>query len=612
MVGFYFFDVGTLRGMTEKTTIKKTRSRYDDATITAAKMKFLQNVPVRDIAKQLGINSSRVIYQWIRRHGWENLKVDGGPAEAANKRLVYLLEKDKKTNADYKEISELGNFIDKLAGVDLKKAKAERERSLAKMGASTGGGDRSGSGKRKRKKNDVGDITAEQLKEVREKVFFAYQNNWYEHRDERTRFILKSRQIGATFYFAWEAFEDAILTGRNKIFLSASKNQAYIFKSYIMRFALEYFDIEFKGAERIELTKNGKPWAIFGFVSCNATTVQGFTGDLYVDEVFWIRDFDRINDLAGAIASHEKWRKTYFSTPSSKSHGAYKLWTGELFNQERKKPVKINLNHDHLVNGARGGDGIWRNIITVVDAQERGCNLFNIEQIRNERTQAVFDNLFMCKFIETGISVFNLNKLLNCAIESTANWKDFDPSLERPFGNQEVWIGYDPARVGDNSIVAVVSPPVGKYKKFRILEIIKLSGNYSHQANEIEKLTHRYNVTYLAIDSTGQGQGVFDSVKQFFPAATSIHYGIETKTNLVLKGLDVIDNNRIEWCSTHKDIAPSFMQIRQTTTSNDSITYKSDRSADLGHADYAWAIMHSLHNEPLSGVRKSSSFAIGH
>ncbi|MCO1337285.1 terminase family protein, partial [Microbulbifer sp. OS29] len=67
------------------------------------------------------------------------------------------------------------------------------------------------------------EITAEQLEEIRKELFYGYQHRWHDHKSERTRFILKSRQIGATYYFAWEAFEDAIITGDNQIFLSASR-----------------------------------------------------------------------------------------------------------------------------------------------------------------------------------------------------------------------------------------------------------------------------------------------------------------------------------------------------------------------------------------------------
>lgn len=47
-------------------------------------------------------------------------------------------------------------------------------------------------------------------------------------------------------YFAREALIDALLTGRNQIFLSASKAQAHVFKQYIIDFAKEV-EVELKG-----------------------------------------------------------------------------------------------------------------------------------------------------------------------------------------------------------------------------------------------------------------------------------------------------------------------------------------------------------------------------
>ena len=46
--------------------------------------------------------------------------------------------------------------------------------------------------------------------------------------------------------FAREALVDALTTGRNQIFLSASKAQAHLFKQYIIQFAQEV-DVELKG-----------------------------------------------------------------------------------------------------------------------------------------------------------------------------------------------------------------------------------------------------------------------------------------------------------------------------------------------------------------------------
>lgn|GEM_PF-3288190 len=78
------------------------------------------------------------------------------------------------------------------------------------------------------------DEQVEKLQEIFHGSMFGYQRQWWDAGNKhRIRNVLKSRQIGATYYFAREALLDALTTGRNQIFLSASKAQAHVFKQYI-------------------------------------------------------------------------------------------------------------------------------------------------------------------------------------------------------------------------------------------------------------------------------------------------------------------------------------------------------------------------------------------
>jgi len=588
-------------------TETKTRG-YPQEVKDAAKFMYLRRVPVRDIASQLNLNNTRVVYQWAEKGDWDAQLRHETVEEATARKLIILVEKEDKDDQDYKEINQLTNLLDKLAGVDLKKARAAKEKAATASGSNGGGSKNSKKGTKG--KNDIGDISAEQLETIRKELFYQYQQNWYENRNERTRFILKSRQIGATYYFAWEAFEDAILSGDDQIFLSASKNQAMIFKAYIYKFALEYFDIKLKGAETIELTKDGKPWSTLRFVSTNGRTAQGYHGHLYVDEVFWIPDFAKLNKLASGMAAHKKWRKTYFSTPSVKSHGAFPLWAGEKYNEKRTNKVEFDLSHEQIHCGKLGRDKIWRDIVTVKDAARLGCDLFDIEELIDEYSESEFNNLFMCAFMEAGASVFNLDDLLSAAVDTNVVWVDFKARQKRPFGNNPVWIGYDPARVGDRSTVVVVAPPLEDGGKFKVLEKIDLKGTFRYQASKIKKLTEKYNVQFIGVDCTGPGLGVIDEVKTFYRRVTPIHYTLDTKTRLVLKAIDVVEARRIEWDAEHKDIAQAFLQVHQTTTGTDQITYAADRTSETGHADVAWSIMHALSYEPLTGRKRKASVGL--
>ncbi|NYY68622.1 terminase large subunit domain-containing protein, partial [Salmonella enterica] len=68
-------------------------------------------------------------------------------------------------------------------------------------------------------------------------IIRPYQKKWFDNRHQDIRAILKTRQCGATWYFAREALLGALKDGRNKIFLSASKSQALVFRREIIKFA---------------------------------------------------------------------------------------------------------------------------------------------------------------------------------------------------------------------------------------------------------------------------------------------------------------------------------------------------------------------------------------
>ena len=126
--------------------------------------------------------------------------------------------------------------------------------------------------------------------------------------------------------------------------------------------------------------------------------------------------------------------------------------------------------------------------------------------------------------------------------------------------------------------------------------------DFEAQAEAIRKITQRYNVAYIGIDVTGIGQGVYQLVSKFFPAARAFHYSPEVKTQLVLKARSVIGKGRIEFDASWVDLAHSFLAIKKTmTASGNAVTYSAGRNAETGHADLAWACMHAMANEPLEG-----------
>ncbi len=512
-----------------------------------------------------------------------------------------LIAKERKDGADYKEIDLLGRQIERLARVQ-KYGETGKEGDLNPNIAARNAGP-----KRKPPRNQISEKQEERIVKAFRESLFDYQKVWYRNGDQQTRNILKSRQIGATWYFAREAFVDALDTGRNQIFLSASKAQAHVFKQYIVQFARDAADVELTGDPVI--LPNG---ATLYFLGTNSRTAQSYHGNLYFDEYFWVPKFRELNTVASGMAMHKRWRLTYFSTPSSTTHEAYAFWSGADVNRGRAPGdrIQIDVSHEALARGMLGEDEQWRQIVTLLDAIEGGCDLFDLERLRRRYSAEAFANLLMCQFIDDSVSVFKLAELQRCMVDSWEEWADdFSPLLLRPFGYREVWVGYDPALTGDSAGLVVVAPPRVEGGTFRVLERHQFRGNdFEEQASAIEQITQRYNVGYIAIDTTGMGQGVYQLVRKFYPAVVALNYSPEVKTRLVLKGQSVIRNGRLQFDAGWTDLAAAFMGIKQTmTASGRHATYSADRNEETGHADLAWACLHAIDREPLAGGDLNSS-----
>lgn len=584
---------------TELPTREKAGESAADHRRTARHL-YWQGWRISSIAEFLG-EPRTTVHSWKDAEQWDKAQPIERVEGALEARLVQLIMKDQKTGGDFKEIDLLGRQVERLARVH----KYEKTGKEADLNPNI---ERRNSGQKKRApRNDFSEEQAVELRNAFQDSLFGHQKIWYRNSHERTRMVLKSRQVGATWYFAREALLDAIETGRNQIFLSASKAQAHIFKQYIVQFAREACGVDLTGDPII--LPNG---AHIYFLGTNARTAQGYHGNFYFDEFFWTHRFEELNKVASGMAMHKQWRKTYFSTPSSIQHAAYAYWSGDRFNKKRPKDQRIalDLSHARLAGGFTGEDKVWRHIVTILDAQAGGCDLFDIDELRLEYNAEEFANLLMCEFIDDTQSVFPMSELQACMVDSWVDWAEFfKPFTLRPYGYRPVWVGYDPSHTGDTAGCVVLAPPETPGGKFRVLERHQWRGlDFEAQAEAIRQITLRYNVTFIGIDTTGLGQGVYQLVTKFFPAAKAINYSVEVKTRLVLKAKNVISKHRLEFDASWVDLAHAFLAIRKTlTASGRNVTFEAGRNEETGHADLAWACMHALDNEPLEGLTTANS-----
>ncbi|HGJ3235500.1 TPA: terminase family protein, partial [Salmonella enterica subsp. enterica serovar Grumpensis] len=543
---------------------------YSQETIDKARALYLQRNTPREIRDRLKLASVRVVYYWATKFEWYTALERDGVENVIAERVALLARRDHKSPEEAEELDRLIGHHVKLMGMRYKHLEAMAGVSARTVAASEddaesfiadesgrGGNGRKG-GKRKRppKANDVSELTAESFQPVVDKLY-GFQKTLRKNKHRRRRNLLKARQIGATWYFAFEAFEDAVLTGDTQIFISASKRQALVFRTYIAKIAMEYFGIPIKG-DPIRLSNLAE---IF-FLATNSNTAQSNSGHLYIDEYMWIPKFSTLNTVASAMTTRKKWRMTWFSTPSAKTHEGYLLWSGENWRKGNatRKDVEFPSFDEYRDGGRECPDGVWRYVVTIEDAVAGGIDDIDIDELRETYSKADFDMLYMCVFVDDKDSIFSFSQLLKCGVD-ISTWEDFHPGEEHPFGNREVWGGFDPARTGDTATFVVIGVPIVAVERYRVLEVFRWKGlSLVWMAEQIRTIKSRYNMTYIGIDVTGMGIGVFEMVQGFARReAKAIHYSVESKNRLVMKMLDVVDTDRIEWSEDQKEIATAFL-----------------------------------------------------
>ncbi|MNF73355.1 putative ATPase subunit of terminase (gpP-like) [compost metagenome] len=229
---------------------------YPEEIRNAARGLYLKRWTPQEIKDELGLNSCRIIYYWAEKLGWRDLLTDEALEDAIARRVQSLLGREKKTGAELEELDRLIGHHVSLKEKALKWAEQEQtlkaqreegsepspERGRRGRGGQDGGSRKGG----KKGKNEVGHLTEADFTEWLG-TLFGYQLRCREAKNDpalpRTRNILKSRQIGMTYYFAGEALEDAVLTGGNQIFLSATRAQAEVFRSYICKIAQTFLGL---------------------------------------------------------------------------------------------------------------------------------------------------------------------------------------------------------------------------------------------------------------------------------------------------------------------------------------------------------------------------------
>lgn len=215
---------------------------------------------------------------------------------------------------------------------------------------------------------------------------YDYQMGWYLSGlspDAPVRNILKSRAIGATWYFVREMLLDAVTTGRNQVLIAPNEGMAQAARRYLTRFAAAsgvaicYDEIIFQNGAGLHFSYPGGPAPDFA------------DGNVYMDEYAWVDDFSYLTGDILDIATHSGCRQTWYTSPSSYRHGAFAFWSGG-------EPVMRQFEPGQFVGCS---DGQLRQVVTLEMAIAGGFDRIDAEKLRSELSAAEWRQLCQCEWV---------------------------------------------------------------------------------------------------------------------------------------------------------------------------------------------------------------------
>ena len=174
-----------------------------------AALLYWQGFSVPQIAEMLQTKRPTV-QSWKQRDGWDETAPLDRVGNTLEARLIQLYAKPDLTAHDFKVADFLARQLERFARIN-RYGQTGNEADLNPRVANRNRGER-----KKPKKNYFSEEAIEKLQEIFFDQSFEYQLNWHKAGlEHRIRHILKSRQIGATFYFSREALLRALATGQN-------------------------------------------------------------------------------------------------------------------------------------------------------------------------------------------------------------------------------------------------------------------------------------------------------------------------------------------------------------------------------------------------------------
>lgn len=482
-------------------------------------------VSLSEIANEYNINIS-TLSRWKNalKSKDEILTIDNIKAQ------IKELSKGKSTDNKAKQIAMLSASLVRLEGEKRKKDKI-KPKPIITMNA---------------------DYESLKLNALENGGLYEYQKTFLND-NSQFRIVLKSRQIGFSYVSSLDALLGAV-AGRNQLFLSASEEQARILMDYLQIWAKKLQITFNKNGDFEKSLDNG---AVIRVMAHNFRTVQGFTGDIWMDEFAWYPNQKRIWHAFVPSIGAVKGRLTILSTPFEE-HSLFH----ELFGDE----LKYYMFSRHRVD--------------IYKAMEDGLD-FDLETMKALFDSDTWASAYECMFIDDESSLLSVELIKSCV-------KDY--RVSNVAKNVPQYSGYGVGRTKDKSAHISIYDDSG-IKKLCVLDVLA-KATFENQEQNLSNFLTFNPLAMQKIDKTGIGMSMAEKLRSAYPSRVQgIYFTASNKEAMALNLKKHFEDKTI--AIPNDPALISDLHAIKRKAGSKSFLYDSNANA-YGHADRFWALAMAL------------------
>ena len=509
---------------------------YSKEIIEKIKRLYIGGMSVYEIEKKEKI-SHGTIQNWIKKLGWDKPElVTDQTAEELKKKIKLILATSKGgklTEKQARTIEKLTKAVERIERTQKKELDAIKVE--------------------KQKQNfEKKEVKIEVIGDLRKKFFdlcYPYQREFWADR-HFAKICLKSRQTGFSYTAAGEMIVNALEKKRDQILTSASQDQALIVKRYAAGWAQKLGINWLPDGEKCMILPGGyRLW----FLPPNPFTIQGYSGDIYIDEWSWIRKGKLLYDVLVPSLTVGDKRLAGWSTPYTTDTYFGQIWTAK----EDETPFN-------------------RHSIDIYSAKKQGLDV-DIDKIRAMFDADTFAQLYECKFFT------DENALLSFVEVQDA----IDEDAER-FTENWVNAGTDIGRHHDLTATMITEKVISGEVFLRHIETLDRM-NWDEQEKRLLSLHGLWRIKNHFIDRTGSGDMIFERLQnKLHEKVKGIWFTMQKKEEMALNLQRIFQKREIR-IPNNRDLITHLHAIKKTATES-GFKYDSKRNEQIKHADMFWAL----------------------